>query len=105
MSCKKTQEFLAKNGIPTGVEVNARKTAIHRAEALRLAREADEIYVAAGKRVTRLDMKTGKPDDEALARLLLGPTGTLRAPTLKKGRALIVGFDEATYRELLPGRP
>jgi len=30
-----------------------------------------------------------------------GPTGNLRAPSLRKGRTLIVGFDEATYRRLL----
>ena len=36
-----------------------------------------------------------------MAGLLLGPTGNLRAPTLRKGRTLIVGFDEATYAKLL----
>ena len=33
--------------------------------------------------------------------LLLGPTGNLRAPTLRKGRTLLVGFDEATYARVL----
>jgi len=33
--------------------------------------------------------------------LLLGPTGNLRAPTFRKGRTLIVGFDEATYKRVL----
>jgi hypothetical protein len=32
---------------------------------------------------------------------LLGPTGNLRAPTLRIGRTLLVGFDEATYARLL----
>jgi hypothetical protein len=32
---------------------------------------------------------------------MLGPTGNLRAPTLVKGKNLIVGFDEATYEKLL----
>jgi arsenate reductase-like glutaredoxin family protein len=44
-------------------------------------------------------LKKQKPE-EALA-LMLGPTGNLRAPTLRKGKTLIVGFDETTYRELL----
>jgi hypothetical protein len=30
-----------------------------------------------------------------------GPTGNLRAPTLRVGRTLVVGFDEATYRKVL----
>jgi arsenate reductase-like glutaredoxin family protein len=80
--------------------VNARKTALRRTDALRLAHE-DEIYVAKGKRMIHLDLKSGKPDDDTLAGLLLNPTGNLRAPTLKKGRTLIVGFDEATYEALL----
>ena len=61
----------------------------------------DEIYASKGKQVMHLDMKKDKPDAATLKGLLLGPTGNLRAPTLRKGRALIVGFDEATYAKLL----
>jgi arsenate reductase-like glutaredoxin family protein len=83
------------------VEVNARKTALGRNDALRLAHEVDEIYVARGKRVVHIDLRSEKPDDDTLAALLLNPAGNLRAPALKKGRILIVGFDEATYESLL----
>ena len=38
--------------------------------------------------------------DEVVAKML-GPTGNLRAPTLRVGRTTIVGFDEATYASLL----
>lgn len=51
--------------------------------------------------MVRLDLKKEKPDQATLAGLLLGPTGNLRAPTLRTGRTLIVGFDEATYGKLL----
>ncbi len=81
--------------------MNARKTALRRADALRLAHEVDEIYVTKGKRVIHVDLKSEEPDDDTLAGLLLNPTGNLRAPILKKGRTLIVGFDEATYNTLL----
>jgi arsenate reductase-like glutaredoxin family protein len=40
------------------------------------------------------------PSDDVLAELLLGPTGNLRAPTLRKGKLLCVGFSEETYRQL-----
>ena len=33
--------------------------------------------------------------------LLIGPSGNLRAPTLRRGRTLLVGFDEATYAKVL----
>jgi hypothetical protein len=61
----------------------------------------DELYVAKGKKIVHLDLKREKPPRGELLGLLLGPTGNLRAPTLRKGRALIVGFDEATYKKLL----
>jgi hypothetical protein len=32
---------------------------------------------------------------------MLGPTGNLRAPTLKRGKTVVVGFDAATYDALL----
>jgi hypothetical protein len=50
--------------------------------------------------VVHLNLKTDKPDKATLLSLLLGPTGNLRAPTLRKGRTLVVGFDEATYGKL-----
>ena len=44
------------------------------------------------------------PGDDELASLLLGPSGNLRAPTLRRGNTLIVGFEPATYSHLLEGR-
>jgi len=61
----------------------------------------DEIYASKGKQVVHLDLKKDKPDKAALLGLLLGPTGNLRAPTLRKGRALLVGFDAAAYARIL----
>jgi hypothetical protein len=46
-------------------------------------------------------MTKDRPDREALLKVLLGPSGNLRAPTLLKGRTLIVGFDDASYATLL----
>ena len=57
--------------------------------------------MAKGKTVVHLDLKKDQPDDATLSGLLLGPTGNLRAPTLRKGKTLIVGFNEETYRGLL----
>jgi hypothetical protein len=31
---------------------------------------------------------------------LLGPTGNLRAPTIRRGMMLLVGFDEEMYRRV-----
>lgn len=59
------------------------------------------MIVAKGKNVVRFDMKKDAPDDETLLTHLLGPTGNLRAPTLRVGKALLVGFNEDVYGDAL----
>ncbi len=59
------------------------------------------MVVAKGKRIVRFDMKKAPPDDETLASHLLGPTGNLRAPAMRVGKTLLVGFNEEVYAELL----
>ena len=68
----------------------------------------DELYAARGKNVVHVNLKQDKPDTATLKAMLLGPTGNLRAPALRRGRILVVGFDEATYRKVFgtwPARP
>jgi arsenate reductase-like glutaredoxin family protein len=72
-----------------------------KADALKLALQADEIYVSKGKRVIHFDMRVDKPTNEELLAQILGPTGNLRAPTLRVGKTLLVGFDKETYGEVL----
>jgi len=64
-------------------------------------RDVDEIYVVRGKRVVRVDMKASRLARAELLALLLGPTGGLRAPTLRVGRTLLVGFDAEAYAKIL----
>jgi hypothetical protein len=80
--------------------VNAKKTALKGKDALALASESDELYVAKGKNLVYIDLRKEQPDQKRLLGLLLGPTGNLRAPTLRIGRKLIVGFDFETYQRL-----
>jgi arsenate reductase-like glutaredoxin family protein len=86
--------------VETKEQVNATKNRLGSAEALELAKQATDIYVAKGKKVVHLNIKRDKPDDATLMKLLLGPTGNLRAPTLRKGKKLIVGFDRETYESV-----
>ncbi len=41
--------------------------------------------------------KAGKAVIEAM----LGPTGNLRAPTLRKGKTVVVGFNEEVFERVL----
>jgi arsenate reductase-like glutaredoxin family protein len=101
MTCAKTQGFLAKHKVTVGTQADAKKATIKGDAALSVLKDVDELYVAKGKRVVHVDLRREKPPRAELLGLLLGPTGNLRAPTIRKKRTLIVGFDEATYKDLL----
>lgn len=79
--------------------MDAKKNKLGKADAVALLKKADELYAAKGKHVVHLDLKSANLDDAAA--LMLGPTGNLRAPTLVKGRTILVGFDAATYQKVL----
>jgi arsenate reductase-like glutaredoxin family protein len=101
MTCAKTQGFLARHKVTVTAQADAKKATIKGDAALSVLKDVDELYVAKGKRVVHVDLRRDKPPRAELLSLLLGPTGNLRAPTLRKRRTLIVGFDEATYKDLL----
>lgn len=69
-------------------------------QALELAAQVDEIYAAKGSKSVHIDMRS-QPSKEELLAVLLGPTGNLRAPAIKQGRKLIIGFNEDMYRRLI----
>lgn len=101
MSCTRSQEFLAKGSVTVRELVRADKAPIERPAALALVRTARRLMVAKGKRLTVLELATDRPTDDELGALVLGPTGRLRAPTLRIGDTVIVGFSaEALDRAL-----
>jgi hypothetical protein len=87
-----------------GPVVNASREKKGRAEALALARSARRVVVGRGKKVIVFDLASDPPDDDTLAAHLLGPSGNLKAPTLRVGQTLLVGFNEQAYREWLAGK-
>ena len=83
--------------------MDAKKATITRQRALDVLEGVDELYATKGKKVIHVDFKRDKPDRATIEGLLIGPSGNLRAPTLRRGRTLLVGFDEATYAKVLGG--
>jgi arsenate reductase-like glutaredoxin family protein len=81
-------------------QLSTRDKKLGRRQALELAEQVDEIIASKGKKTVRLDLRQGRPTRASLLALLLGPTGTLRAPAVRKGRTLVLGFDEASYRAI-----
>lgn len=79
------------------VEVLEERSARHafsEAEVTALLGGVEEVWIARGKRVEKLPAAVAKPDD------LRGPTGNFRAPMLRRGRRLLVGFHAASVEEL-----
>lgn len=74
---------------------------LDRDDAAALAAQVNTVIVSKGKKVSTYAVK-GKPSAEVVASML-GPTGNLRAPTLRVGKTLLVGFNEEQYRNVLAG--
>lgn len=82
---------------PADVVPASRK--LGRADAQALAKAAKRVIVAKGSKVR--EFAGGARPDPGAIDAMLGPTGNLRAPCLRIGTTLIVGFHEETYREIL----
>lgn len=77
--------------------MDARKERYGAEEAVALLKGMTKLIVAKGKNVKDVDLKKDRPKDDELASLMLGPTGNLRAPTMKVGKTVIVGYNEEVY--------
>lgn len=88
---------MSQHQIDSVEQVDARKHRKDGAAALALLRGIDELFVAKGKKVVRFDLKKERPDDATLLAHMLGPTGNLRAPTIRRGKKLAIGFEESMY--------
>ncbi len=64
-----------------------------------LLADASKLIAAKGKKVT--EFKKSELDSDDAVAAMLGPTGNLRAPTLRVGKTLLVGFDAETYEGVL----
>lgn len=66
-------------------------------DAAGLARAAGRIIVAKGRKVD--EFSGGKASAEVVA-AMLGPTGNLRAPCIRAGKTLLVGFNEEVFERV-----
>jgi len=80
--------------------IDAKKQRYGAEEAVALLKGMSRMVVAKGKKVTEVNLKKDRPSDEDLAKLMLGPTGNLRAPTMKIGKTVLVGFNADAYAEI-----
>ncbi|PID72179.1 MAG: hypothetical protein CSB34_03755 [Desulfobulbus propionicus] len=86
-----------KTGVTPQEITDARKEKIEGEAAWKLLSSADELIIGRGKKFTVYNPKSD--DKEIILKQSLGRTGNLRAPTLKIGNKVIVGFSEDMYNE------
>ena len=86
------------NGIEPKEIVSASKK-LSRKEASEIAKAASKLVVAKGKKVVAF--KASEKDSKEAIEAMLGPTGNLRAPTLRVGKTVLVGFNEEIYGDAL----
>ena len=80
---------------------DARKEKIDAEAAVEIARQATEITAAKGKKVVKFNLKKDQPGDDELVKIMIGPSGNLRAPTIRIGKKLFIGFHEEELRDFV----
>ena len=101
MTCKKAQEFLAQKDCTAKTQINARKEPIDRDGTLDLMQTVSRVIAVKGKKVLRFSLKKNQAPDDALLSAVIGPSGNLRAPAIRKGKTLVVGFHPDAYDEVV----
>jgi arsenate reductase-like glutaredoxin family protein len=64
-----------------------------------------DLYVAKGKKTLHVDLTRARPADDELLALLLGRSGKLRAPAIRVGKRLLIGFNSDILAEQLGSAP
>ena len=89
--------MLNRNSIACETVADARKASLDEEEAWQVLAAAREIIVAKGKK--RLVFDPRRDSRETILKETLGRSGTLRAPTLRIGDRLLVGYNDELYAQ------
>jgi len=100
MSCNRSQGYLADQDISIKSETSA-SAKLGADKARELIAASTKIVVMKGKKVTEFNLKKDNPTEEELLKVMLGTTGNLRAPTIQRGKTLLVGFNADQYDNIL----
>lgn len=98
----RTQEFLARSGVAVAETRNARKNPVDASGAASLLGGTTEVYVAKSRKFLHFDLAAegGASHDEVAAQIV-SRWGKLRAPALRLGSTLAVGYNEEMLTEVV----
>ncbi|AMV21094.1 ArsC family (seleno)protein [Planctomyces sp. SH-PL14] len=103
-TCSRMDALLEQCGLSAKEVVSANKTKLSFDDAKELVSQVNRIVASKGTKPVGIDLKKEQPTEEELLALLIGPTGNLRAPTIRRGKTLFVGFHEETFAPALGGK-
>ena len=103
-TCKKMDDLLASLEITAKEVVSATKTRLGVPEALELLGQVTKVIASKGTKPVEVDLKKNPMTEDDVRGLLIGPTGNLRAPTIRKGKTLFVGYHAETFTPALSGK-
>lgn len=81
--------------------VDARKQTFAKRETIAILRRTSRVVAMKGKKIVDYDLKREPPPEKELLEAILGPTGNLRAPALRMGKTLVVGFQEECWKDIV----
>jgi len=82
-----------------GTEIDAKKEVIAAAAVWPVLGKAEMVHVASGQKILSYEPETS--NREELIKLATGRSGNLRAPTLKIGNDVYVGFNASLYEKIV----
>lgn len=98
MSCTKAQKYFEDKKIEVDEIVDARKEKIDHNQAWEMIQGQAKVLIGKGKKV--LDFQPDGDNREQILKAAMGRSGNLRAPTLKTGGKLLIGYNEEIYSQL-----
>ncbi len=99
--CIKADAFLAKRGIAARETVDARKVKVGKPQIAQILRGTHQVIACKGSATVDFNLRQDPPVEKVLYENLIGPTGSLRAPAIRLGRTLVVGFGEDAWSRAL----
>jgi len=82
-------------------QIDTKKEKIGQEGAVEMARAATDVWAAKGKKMVHYNLKKDEPTDEDLIKVMIGPSGNLRAPTFRKGKKVFIGFHSEELAKFL----
>lgn len=100
-TCSKAKAFLDEHGIASREVVLARQVAIEPTTAFAMLDKVQHLAVVRGSKVYEFERPQFAEQDEQIESMIIGRSGSLRAPTIRVGTTMIVGYEKNLYSRVL----